>query len=322
MKKVIALLCTLTLLAGCSSSPVATPNASATPQTTPGVEAAKIKVLSPTGAPALSTLSAMIDDIADITYVDGTDVLQAAFVNPNPEYDVIIAPSNLGAKLAEANKTEYRMEAVVTWGNLYVVAESENAMMEQGTLAAFGENAVPQIVFDMGLQDLVPIPEVVYYNSVAEAQAALLSGKATAALLAEPLVTATIAKAKEKGKTLSVIWDLQEQWKSSTKTEGYPQAAIFVRNSTDEKTQAGIERFVSSTSDFLTQAANKTPEELIALIDQVGADQLGVPSSTIVAKTWAKMNLRFSQAKDVKPELETFLGWFNIADIDSILASK
>lgn len=322
MKKIIALLCTAALLSGCSK-PAQQPSSSVEPTATPAqTETAKIKVLSPTGAPALATIGAYVDGIADVTYVDGTDVLQAAFVNPNPEYDVILAPSNLGAKLAEAGKTEYRMEAVITWGNLYLVGTSADALSQPGTLAAFGENAVPQIVFDMAMQDFVPVPEVVYYNSVAEAQAALLSGKATCALLAEPAATATIAKAKEAGTELQIIMDLQSEWQKTTKTEGYPQAAIFVRENQSEDVEKGIEQFLTTTQTFLSQADDNSADELSALVEQVGADQLGVPSAQIVSKTWSGMNLSYKPAAEVKPELQAFLSNFGVNDIDAILAQK
>ena len=45
--------------------------------------------------------------------------------------------------------------------------------------------------------------------SAQDVQAALLSNKANCGLLAEPAVTATIAKAKEAGIELKVIKDLQ-----------------------------------------------------------------------------------------------------------------
>ena len=44
-------------------------------------------------------------------------------------------------------------------------------------------------------------------------------------MLAEPLASATIAKAKQSGMNLSVLVDLQKEYG----TQGYPQAAMFVK---------------------------------------------------------------------------------------------
>ena len=59
------------------------------------------------------------------------------------EYDIIVAPSNLGMTLAAKGADQYELAAVITWGNLYLVAEDEDALNEEGELAAFGEAAVP-----------------------------------------------------------------------------------------------------------------------------------------------------------------------------------
>ena len=126
MKKRIALLLAgLLMLAGCGTdtgagtpaAPSAAPEIKVPEEVKEGVEqlesavetalaeselkdALTLKYLAPNGAPALS-LMPVASLGGDVTFVDGADALQAALVNPNPEYDVIIAPSNLGLKLAD-----------------------------------------------------------------------------------------------------------------------------------------------------------------------------------------------------------------------------
>ena len=164
----------------------------------------KIQVLVPQGAPALSVLSLYNSAYGDVTSVAGSDVLSVELAKNDGEYDVIIAPINLGAKMIEADSSAYRLTAVITWGNLYIVAT--DTYQNGDPFAAFGENAVPgKILNSYGMHE-----NVTYYNSVQDVQAQLLSGKVQAGLLAEPAVSATIAKAKEQGISLSIIKDLQE----------------------------------------------------------------------------------------------------------------
>ncbi|MFR9256977.1 MAG: hypothetical protein ACLVJ6_16590, partial [Merdibacter sp.] len=114
----------------------------------------------------------------------------------------------------------YELAAVITWGNLYLVAEDEDALNEEGELAAFGEAAVPQLVLQNAIDLDSIMPSVTYYNAVSDAQAQLLSGKADVALLAEPAVSATIAKGKEAGKNLKVIADLQQLYAEKERYRG------------------------------------------------------------------------------------------------------
>ena len=319
MKKWLCLLSVLLLAAGCAANPKApetTPEA--TPEPTAQAESVTLSILGPTGAPALA-LIAPVKNGHDVTFVDGTDVLQAAFVNPNPEYDVLVAPSNLGAKLAANGKTTYRMESVITWGNLYLVAAEESALEQDGVFAAFGEGAVPGKVLETVLEKHPVTPEITWYASVAEVQGAVLAGKADVALMAEPAATATMAKAKENGQELKIILDLQEQWNAVTGTQGYPQAALFVRQDLPQERQAAVETLLQSIEDYLNQA-QQDPSAVEQDIETIGAQTLGMPSGAVIAKTWPRMNLRLVAAEDVKPELTSFLNLFEVTDIESILA--
>ena len=168
-----------------------------------------IKILAPMGAPSLSMLGLYGKEDVTIDTVDGTDVLRAQLAKKDGEYDAIIAPINLGAALLSKDKSEYLLDSVVTWGNLYIIGSDEAALQKEGMFAAFGEQAVPQKVLESSIELSTLTPEIRYFNSANEVQAQLLSKKAAVGLLAEPAATATIAKAKEKGIELKVLKDLQ-----------------------------------------------------------------------------------------------------------------
>lgn len=323
MKKLILTISILLFIAGCSSPTV---NKEETPQsTTDSVEDTNtpvdysFKVLSPKGAPALAVIPLLEKNADDVTTVDGTDVLQAAFVNPDPEYDVIIAPSNLGSMLASKEKTNYKMLAIVTWGNLYVVGENEEAL-NSGTIALFGEGAVPGLVFEETMKDVSA--EKVYYSAVAEAQAALLSGKADSALLAEPAATATIAKAKESGKELEIIADLQKKWVEANGNEGYPQAAIFVIQDKYDENKEEYDQMILDIQSFINDTKDSDKTELVELVDKYGVDVLGIPNGNIAKATFDRMNVNVVYANDYKSELESFLKLFNIDNLSNILITQ
>lgn len=258
-----------------------------------------IKILAPTGAPALSLLSLYEDENVEIETVEGTDVLTAELSKKDSEYDIIVAPTNLGAKLYSQAEA-FNLEAVLTWGNLYLVGP-EGSNLSTASIAAFGEKAVPQLVFQYVMD--TSNMNVTYYASVQEAQQALLTGQTEVALLAQPVAAATIAKAKEQGKELTILQDLQTLWKEKTASDedGYPQASLFVRSDAD----------VEYVLDKL-QETELSENDMKEIIETVGVDKLGVPSAEIAVNTYAKQNIRYEEASDVKNQIEEFLNLFKI----------
>ena len=169
-------------------------------------------ILCPVGAPSLAFVSEYenITENGKIDFVDGSDQLVAELSKDNSEYDIIVAPINLGAKLIASDQSDYRIQAVITWGNLYLVGTSKEALSQTGELALFGEGAVPQLIVEATNIETSLTPT--YYQSATLVQQQLLAGNVQVGLLAEPLASATIAKAKQSGLELSIITDLQESY--------------------------------------------------------------------------------------------------------------
>ncbi len=260
-----------------------------------------VKVLCPTGAPALAILGAVGDENVSIEYTEGTDVLTAELAKENSEYDVIVAPTNLGAKIYSKTQT-YNLEATLTWGNLYLVGPAD-VDITSASVAAFGERAVPGLVFKKVLPDLNPT----YYASVQEAQQALLTGQAQVALLAQPVAAATIAKAKEMGNEFTILSDLQALYQKETGSDikGYPQASLFVKAGNQEKVGYVLDEIQSFISECDEASINEK-------IEIAGVEALGIPNAQIAIKTWDKQNILYMSAKDAKENIEDFLNVFGM----------
>ena len=280
-------------------------------------EAFDIKILSPNGAPALAVLPAAVGGKVD--FVDGADALQAAFVNPDGDYDLIVAPSNLGLKLASAGKTAYKMLGVVTWGNLYIVAKAgtDKDPSTWENVAAFGEQSVTGIVFNTVYGDKIDSSKITWYNSTAEASAALIAGEADVAMLAEPNATATIAKAKENGLELEIIDDVQSAYGEG----GFPQAALFVKEDSYANKKETIDAVFTMMNAFSSLETPLTADQLQGMIDAAGgAEAMGVPAAQMIEKVWPRLNINVVKASEHKADLEKFAGLFGIEDISAALA--
>lgn len=276
-----------------------------------------IKVLTPLGAPSLSMLRLYGDDKVTLETVDGSDTLQAELAKTDGDYDVIVAPINLGAKLITNGKSGYTLSHVVTWGNLYIVGTDERVLQDTNSVfAAFGEKAVPQIVLNSSMDMSSVKAEVQYFNSVNDVQAQLMTGKAAAGLMAEPAATATIAKAKEKGIDLKIITDLQEAYKTKNGFEstGYPQAALFVKKGSEDK----VAGYIETASKFANETAVADTAQISKQIDIATVEKLGIPSAEIAVKTWERQNIHIKKASDVKADIEAFLKQFKIETTDAL----
>ncbi|MFR6098893.1 hypothetical protein [Longibaculum muris] len=301
MKKILLMLMMVgVILTGCSTSK----------------SADEMKILTPNGAPALS-LVGVYEDVTKngkINIVEGSDLVSSELMKADSEYDAIVAPINLGCQLLAKGKTDYKLAGVLTWGNLYLI---ENEGVQNNELAAFGEQAVPGMIFKLvkDSNDVMKNAKVTYYNAVSDVQAQVLAGKVQYALMAEPAATATIAKAKQNGKTIKNIASLQELYQKQTnsKQAGYPQAAIFVKNKED------VKELLVKLDEFTNKDAVKEDNNIEELVNKIGAETFGVPNAAIAAKTWKNQNIHYQEATAVKDDIQSILKTFHIEYSDDML---
>ncbi|MBR2577701.1 MAG: hypothetical protein IKE38_02105 [Erysipelotrichaceae bacterium] len=295
MKKIIIVLLTLLCLAGCTAG-------GKEPETKePAV--LDYSIVSPSGAPSLALLDLLGDDKMSFDIVDGSEVLQAEFTGGNA--DVIIAPVNLGAKLASATGN-YKLVAVLTWGNLYLVSGVSAEEAANAPVAAFGEAAVPGKVLGY-LADELGAYSFEWFNSVNEANAALLAGEYQSAVLAEPVLT--MAKAKYEGE-LNVLVNIQEAYKEKTGYDSYPQAALFV-NVKDLDDEAKLNEFLDIISMSI-ESYNGSKDALSERIDAVDLSVLGFANADLIKNAYSRMALDFRYARDCENEINAFLSLFGM----------
>ncbi len=299
MKKILLVFVLLLSVFGCAAKPE--PVVPAEPQA--------LKVIAPTGAPALSLIN-YVEKFGQetITTTQGADALQAALINAEHEFDVIIAPVNLGVKLATAGKSDYKLLGVVTWGNLYLV-RNDDLIDSDKEVAFFGESAVPGKV--VGSLDFDFTQEIKWYSAVSDVSAALLAGDASYALLAEPVLTATLANGKKNNLNLSVVADLQQMFNEKYGTNGYPQAAVFVTAEALSEKKVDVEELVKLLSGLTSSDVAKI---------NGNESFYGVPSAAVVEKAFDGMNVKFTKASECTNELAAFLKLFGISDFASVVA--
>ena len=301
MKKILSIL-VISLLVACSAKPL---------------EWESLSILSPKGAPAISLVPLIQENKDSIEFVDGTDVLSAELIKG--EKDMIIAPVNLGAALSKKDSNPYRLYGIVTWGNLYLVSNSDISFVENEPLALFGEQAVPGLVFNSIKDSLDQVFVSTAFNSVTDVQGQLLSKTFNVGLMAEPLVTATIAKAKtlETPLNLSVYKDIQALWQEKTGFENYPQAAIYIKADISADKLKQVEARLELMMAYNIELNNNSSKLETDITEDLSAT-LGVPASKILVQAWDRMNVNVVKADENIEAIEAFLELFKLNGLENL----
>lgn len=277
----------------------------------------QLKVIVPSGATALSLIGIYDKENKnpEMVITEGTDIISSELIKKDGEFDMVVAPINLGCQLIAKGQTEYKLAGVVTWGNLYLV---ENESVDNGKVVAFGEQAVPGKIFNLVKEsiDVVKGKEVNYLNAVSDVQAQILANKYQYALMAEPAATATIAKAKENNVSVKIVASLQEAYQKQmgTQTAGYPQAGIFVKNKSD------VQSLLDKIDTFTNVDALKD-NQVETLLNQYDAKIFGVPNASIAQKTWIRQNIHYKEASTIKEDIKSLLKQFKIEYNDNMIIS-
>lgn len=301
MKKILSIL-VIGLLVACSAKPL---------------EWESLSILSPKGAPAISLVPLIQENKDSIEFVDGTDILSAELIKG--EKDMIIAPVNLGAALSKKDSNPYQLYGIVTWGNLYLVSNSDISFVENEPLALFGEQAVPGLVFNSIKNSLDQVFVSTAFNSVTDVQGQLLSKTFNVGLMAEPLVTATIAKAKtlETPLNLSVYKDIQALWQEKTGFENYPQAAIYIKADISADKLKQVEARLELMMAYNIELNNNSSKLETDITEDLSAT-LGVPASKILVQAWDRMNVNVVKADENKEAIEAFLELFKLNGLENL----
>lgn len=281
-----------------------------------------IKIMVPLGSPTLAFLSTLNDDMTDFHLVSGTDPLLAAFINPNQEFDIIVAPIDLGIKLIQKEATNYKLWGVLTWGNLVVVAPSADVFETSGDIALFGQHTIIQHISERALFPLLNQLTPTYYPSVADAFVSLMTNKSQAALLAQPFAQVAIQQATAQGKSFSIVMNVSDAYKQVSGCDNYPQAAIFVNQHAYAKNQENIDSLLTDVQKYI-HVIEQNPTKLQTDLEAFDMTALGLPPATLLTSIWDQLQISPHPAQQVLTEISVLLEMLELHfDETMILGAK
>ncbi len=257
----------------------------------------QLRIITPAGSPTLAQLYMQEDkELYHVDVVNGPDLLVAAFTTGIPTHDIILAPTNLGAKLVQAG-SNFTFAGTIVWGNYYLISKDKTtfdmASLEGQEIIVFGQNQTSDIIIKSLLAELNITVTITYLDSVANAAAYYMADNSKIVMVAEPSLS-TIAS---KVSNLQII-DIQEIYEEVTGESSYPQSGIFVSNTL---TKRQVNQVLTDLKKSI-EKANEYPSETGALAEEL---KIGF-SAAIVEAAIPNSHLAFTSALDSKAALENY----------------
>ena len=258
-------------------------------------ESYQVKVSAPNGAPALAVATMAAEAPEAYTFV-AADAIAAEFANKNSDF--IIAPVNAGAKLYKAGKSEYKLAAVLTWGNLYIASQKADFTLEDingAAITLFGENTINAsvVLYALAENNLEPA-SVEYLAGAANTQSLLLTDENAIVVTAEPALTA--AKMKNEAITGYSVNDLL---KAATDFDGFTQAGLFINPET-------AVNHAEATADFLLKtyaSCNLVDNDLEIVANAAVALEI-LPNVKVAMSAIPNCAIRYVSAANAKEQVE------------------
>ena len=283
MKKMICLLLAVLLLTGAAAAASAEEDISA------------FRIAAPGGAPALALAVLAAENPENYSFV-AAETIAAEFASETADF--IIAPINAGAKLYKAGKSDYRLAAVVSWGNLYFASQKEGFSAEDidgAELVLFGENTINSSVALYALEKSGITPaKVDYLAGAANTQTLLLTDETAIVLTAEPALTAAGIK-NERVSGCAVNALLEE----TAGMDGFAQAGLFVRAETLTEHPEAVKAYLA----LAEEAAAKCTEDPDAVAEAAVALEI-LPNVKVAKSALPNCAIRYVCAAEAKEQIE------------------
>jgi NitT/TauT family transport system substrate-binding protein len=251
----------------------------------------EIKMIVPYGSTQFAQLYMQNNSKYLVDIIQGPDPLVAAFATSS--YDVIFAPTNLGAKMYQS-KDDYQLLAVITWGNFYLISTQENTFnldsLKNKEIILFGQNQTADIILKYILNENDITASYSYLDSILSVQSAFILDQSKIYLVAEPIFS-NLFSLYPSIKSI----DLQLEYKKLTLSDSYPQAGVFIHKNLKQNVVnqilTDLENSINNLEDNLDQSVSLAIE-LGFILDHL-----------IVKNAIMNSHIKFVKASDAKSDI-------------------
>lgn len=275
--KTIVFLATAALLASCQGTQVSSTSTESSSNSSK--DDYQVKWVTPTGSPTLL----FYDQGNNSNWISSSTpqtTVVPAFTNNNQ--DAIVFDGATGLSLIKKNSYNYQLASWLTGGTFYVVSckyTTETMVKSNITVDGFVQTGSSSLVFNRLASESwnMTFAEngVHYETGVADVKASILANPVgyDYYIVAEPVLTATKAELAKgtSGKTLNVIYNLQDEWKSKYNQSTIPAAALFINKTSYAAHKDVMDTFIADTATRATNAVDN-PTVAVNAINAYSAD--------------------------------------------------
>ena len=116
----------------------------------------EVKVIVPQGNPFIAVGKLVGEENITIENVNGAAGVKAALLSG--DYDIVVAPLNLGAQLYSTGNSKYVLDSVIALGNTYIISNKDKQLntikdLEGKTILAYSKGGTPDIVLQYVLKE-------------------------------------------------------------------------------------------------------------------------------------------------------------------------
>ena len=313
--KILSLTLFISLICGCNLK-------SSSNNSSQFIDDYQLKIISPTGAPAVSFLKYLNNANYETNTVPNNIVAEMI----KGTHDIVVVDLIGGLTAINKKSAQYKLASVITFGNFYIYStgnDNNNIMESEDNIVCFGQNNTPDILFN----HLYPnIGVDTYVLGVSEISPIAMSGKINNenvdyCVIAEPVLFNVLnnknAATYGKGSEYS---NFQSKWKEVHKNDSsILGASIYVKNDTYKNHSNLVNSFLKNTKQDINLFINN-PLKAVELLENYGSkeeqeERIKMNSYTVkgVIEDSNSINLGYLSSKDSNFEkiIEEYLNVVN-----------
>ena len=317
MKKLLAIILTLTLVfafAGCASNKDV---GSSAPEVYTAVDMSVACMTGPTG---IGMAKLMADAEAKTTANNYSFTVATAATDItgkflNGEINIASVPTNVAATLYNKSEGKVRMLAVNTYGVLSILEKGDTiksvADLKGKTVYSTGKGQNPEFILKYILTENGIDPEkdvTINFVSSEDLVAKLISGEAEVAMAPEPAATTVMVKNQELNRVLSI----NDEWAKVSDTK-LMMGCVIALDSYIEANPKAVEKFLEEYEASIKFASENIDETATHC-----ATYKITASDVIAKKAIPTCNLCYVTGKDMKNNVNGYYGVLFNADPTSI----
>ena len=317
MKKLVALLLTLTLLA-------ALPMLAACGKVDKDLEINVWTLSGTTGFGMAALMDAAEKGEAELNYKftnAGTEATAVSAALLSGDADIGAVPTNLAATLYNKKPGEFVLLALNTRGVLYLVVNTAKVSTPASLADLAGKTVYcpaqnPELVAKALLAKAAVADctlDATTYAEAANLQAAVAAGEVDYAILPEPMVTIAKSSAKE-GVSLTVALDITKVWDEYFEDGSLVQGCVVARKAFVDEHQNEVKKFLEEYESSINYTI-ENPTEAAEMIVAAGI----FAKAPVAAKAIPNCNLCFVDGKEMKDAMSAYLAAMPIEKIGGAL---